>query len=114
MQKKSYVVWIYAMIVLVGGIIGYQTANSLPSLIASTLIAIILAGCGYGIKKGYATAYYASLAVLFFVLAFFGYRFSLAFKFMPAGMMFIITGVVLAYLFANRKQVTCACSKKIS
>jgi uncharacterized membrane protein (UPF0136 family) len=110
MQKKPYLIWAYAVITFIGGIIGYKVAGSLISILASTTIACLLAGCGYGIKKGSAVAYYTTMGILCFVLAFFGYRFSLQFKIMPAGMMLLLTVSLLLYLFATRNQTLSSCS----
>jgi uncharacterized membrane protein (UPF0136 family) len=101
------VVWIYALIVLIGGIVGHAVANSLASLIASSLTAALLLGCGYLIQKGQIWGYYGALLIASLLLTFFTYRFSLSYKFMPAGMMIGLTTMFLAYLLFNLKSVCC-------
>ncbi|CAF23704.1 TMEM14 family protein [Candidatus Protochlamydia amoebophila] len=107
MQGLPKVIWIYAIIVLIGGIVGHAVANSLASLIASSITAAILLGCGYLVHKGQSWGYYGTLLIAGLLLAFFGYRFSLSYKFMPAGLMLVLTTALLAYLLTNLKAFCC-------
>lgn len=107
MQTTSRIIWIYAAIVLIGGMIGYFVAHSTASLIASSIVAILLAGCGYFIHKGHGWAHCAATAISALLLVFFGYRFSLAYKFMPAGLMVIVTACLLVYLLMKSKKNCC-------
>ncbi len=107
MQTTSRIIWIYAALVLIGGMIGHFVAHSPASLIASSIVAILLAGCGYFIHKGQGWAHCAATAISVVLLAFFGYRFSLAYKFMPAGLMVILTACLLVYLLMKGKTSCC-------
>ena len=92
------VLGIYAILVAVGGIIGFVTAKSQPSLIAGLASGVVAAGflvlsyanprLGFGLG--------ALLAAL--LLVFFGWRFSLGRKFMPAGLMTLVSLAVLVLL----------------
>ena len=91
---------IYAALLAVGGIIGFVKARSRPSLIAglasaaAALVALGLSTLGnrFGIPLG------MTLAVVLFV--FFGYRYALqAHKFMPSGMLAVVSLVVLGVMF---------------
>jgi uncharacterized membrane protein (UPF0136 family) len=105
MQKKSLVIGLYAAFVLVGGLIGFFVAHSAASLLASGPIAFFLLGCSIFVRRGSTLAYNLTLGALGCLLLFFGYRFSLHYQFMPAGMMALVTAGVLAYLAASRKSV---------
>lgn len=107
MQTTSRIIWIYAAIVLIGGIIGHFIAHSMVSLIASSIVAILLIGCGYFINKGQGWAHCAATTISALLLAFFAYRFSLAYKFMPAGLMVILTACLLVYLLMKGKKNCC-------
>jgi uncharacterized membrane protein (UPF0136 family) len=88
---------IYAVLLAVGGIIGYTKAASRPSLIAglaSALAAVVALALSFqnarlGMGLGSAVA-----ALL---LLFFGYRFALKTrKFMPSGLLAVVSLAVLA------------------
>lgn len=52
MDPAVWVVAIYGVVSLVGGIIGYVKANSRASLVAGSVSGIVLLVCAYGIKHG--------------------------------------------------------------
>lgn len=107
MKEKSIVICCYATLILIGGIIGHVVANSVASLIASSIFAFILFGCAVFIWKGYVMAYHVATFIVSCLLAFFTYRFFLTYKIAPAGIMAIISGCLAAYLISQRKKVTC-------
>lgn len=105
MKKKSIVIGCYALLILIGGIIGYIVANSLASLIASSVIALILFGCAGLIWKENMIAYQIAITLVACLVAFFTYRFFLSYKLAPGGIMAIISGVLWIYLFTQRKKM---------
>lgn len=115
MQKVSVIVWVYAALVLIGGIIGFFVAHSTPSLVASSLTTLLLLGMGYFIRKGACWAYTATLGILTFLLVFFGYRFYIShWKPFPGGAMVLLTAALLAYLIttAYRARLSGLCHMK--
>src|SRR5271166_3097442 len=91
------VMGVYAVLLAVGGIIGYTKAGSRPSLIAglasavAALLSLMLSlqNTTWGMGLG------AVVAILLAV--FFGYRFVVKTrKFMPAGLLAVVSVVVLA------------------
>ena len=87
---------IYAVLLAVGGIIGFTKAGSKPSLIAGlassvgALLALVLSLQNRTLGMGLACL----LAILLFV--FFGYRYAAKTrKFMPAGLLSVVSLVVL-------------------
>ena len=87
---------IYAVLLAVGGIIGFTKAGSKPSLIAGlasavgALLALVLSRQSPSLGMGLASL----LAILLFV--FFGYRYAAKTrKFMPAGLLSVVSLVVL-------------------
>jgi len=92
---------IYAALLAVGGVVGFIKARSNASLIAGLVSAIAalvalslsLAGSWWGTALG------SLLAIVLFI--FFGYRYAMrSRKFMPAGMMAVVSLIVLAIMMA--------------
>jgi uncharacterized membrane protein (UPF0136 family) len=88
---------VYAVLLAVGGIIGYTKAASKPSLIAglaSALAALVALGLTFqntSLGMGFGAAVAALLCL------FFGYRFAVKTrKFMPAGLLAVVSLIVLA------------------
>ena len=102
MQKKSLIIFIYAVLVLGGGLIGYAVAGSIASIVASSAFATILFITGYLVSIGNKLAYDLTLFVILFLTAFFGYRFFLSYKMMPGGVMSLISALTFGYLIASR------------
>jgi uncharacterized membrane protein (UPF0136 family) len=86
------VLWIYIVLLVIGGCVGYFKAKSKPSLIASVSFAAVLSLCAVDLIF---QDYVADL-LLVALLAVFGARLAKTKKFMPAGMMLILTLVALA------------------
>lgn len=90
------VLWIYIVLLLVGGLIGFLKAGSKVSLITSAISAaalIVTAIPGLftpSLSRGLADVIMAALLVVFAI------RLSKTKKFMPSGLMLAITAVALA------------------
>lgn len=92
---------VYAALLGAGGVMGYLKAGSRPSLIAglasAALALLALGGTFVDPKLGFGAG--AVLAAL--LLAMFAARFAKGRKFMPSGMMILVSGVALALLIAQ-------------
>ncbi len=82
---------VYAIIVFIGGMIGYATAGSSASAISGAVCGVLMLAAGIGTILGKRTAAMLALAITFILDGFFSYRFMLSFSFMPAGMMAVLT-----------------------
>jgi uncharacterized membrane protein (UPF0136 family) len=91
---------IYAVLLAVGGLIGYLKANSRASLIAgsiSALAAITALGLSIGNSR-WGIPLGLILSIVLFLL--FGYRYAVKTrKFMPSGLLAVVSLVVLAVMF---------------
>lgn len=86
-MKPEIVLWIYLVILVAGGIYGFVKAGSAVSLITSLVFGALLALAATGVF-GWIYAGDLILAILVVVFAF---RFQKTRKFMPSGMLAIIT-----------------------
>lgn len=107
MKVKAILVTCYSMLLLVGGIIGFLTANSIASLLTSGSIAIILLVTAFFTAQKKKGAYETAMAVTALVSVFFLYRFLHTYKFAPGGIMAIISCAFLVYLLIgwNKEDV---------
>lgn len=104
MRFTGIIVIIYSILVLMGGLIGYLFADSLPSLIAGTVFGAALFTCGLGILRTSVPAFLTAVALSGVLTAFFGYRYWLTAKLMPAGMMGLISGLIFLLLATTRAK----------
>ena len=86
--------WVYIVLLLVGGTMGLIKAGSKVSLITSAIFAVLLALCALGIIRPF---YFAKIFVGL-LLVVFGIRFAKGRKFMPSGLMLILSALMLAVL----------------
>ena len=94
MTTPQIVLWVYIVLLMLGGLMGFIKAGSKASLIASSAFAAILVLFALNILP---FAYH--WIVLLFLLVFFAMRFGKSKKFMPNGMMVALT--LLALLFTT-------------
>jgi uncharacterized membrane protein (UPF0136 family) len=91
------VLWIYIILLLVGGLIGFLKAGSKVSLItsavsAAALILTTIHGLfGPALARGLADVIMAGLLIVFAI------RLAKTKKFMPSGLMLVTTGLALAF-----------------
>ena len=93
------VLGVYAVLLAVGGVIGYTSAGSRPSLIAGIASAVIAALCLVLSATSSARAGLLGGAILAgLLLVFFGSRFARGRKFMPGGLMTLVSLAVVVVL----------------
>ena len=91
------VLWIYIVLLLIGGLIGFLKAGSKVSLITSAVSAALLILTtipglfGPALARGLADGIMAALLVVFAI------RLAKTKKFMPSGLMLVITILALAF-----------------
>lgn len=104
MKQHAIAIGCYALLNLVGGLIGFFVANSFASLIASAFFSSILFFCVLKIWKGNRMAYDIATSTTLILFLFFTYRFFLTHKIMPAALMSIVSGVLFVYQTMSRKK----------
>ncbi len=92
-MNHNIILWVYLVMLLVGGLIGLIKAGSKASMIASSLfgIPILLSALGILPEK-------VAVGVIAFLLIFFGMKFAKGRKFMPAGFMSVLSLISLLLL----------------
>lgn len=105
MKKAAAVLWIYALLLLIGGLIGYLKAGSLISLGMSSFFGIFITISAFFVwSKNSQRAFYIAASLLICLLAFFAYRFIVTHQIMPAGFMALLTAATLYYIRTLRIQ----------
>ncbi|MGI8967208.1 MAG: TMEM14 family protein, partial [Limisphaerales bacterium] len=90
-MTPNIILWIYIGLLVLGGLVGFLKAGSKMSLIMSVAFAIPLALCAQGTISEPRVAD----VLLGFLLIFFGIRFIKSKKFMPNGLMAILSAAAL-------------------
>jgi len=102
MHTASLVVYVYAALVMLGGVIGYVKARSLPSILGGDVGAVLLAVAGYGMGRGQAWGLPLAVVLILGLLVFFGLRYARLRAFMPGGLMAILSLLALAGVLLTR------------
>jgi uncharacterized membrane protein (UPF0136 family) len=91
-MRPNVVLWIYIVLLLIGGLMGFFKGKSKVSLVMSVAFAVALSLCALDIIF---KAYVADI-LLIALLCVFTARLAKTKKFMPAGLMLIVTILALA------------------
>lgn len=86
-MKPEVVLWIYLVVLLAGGVFGFVKAKSRISLISALVFGALIAAAALG----YLGSVYAGDIVLTVLVVVFAQRFGKTRKFMPAGIMVVLT-----------------------
>jgi uncharacterized membrane protein (UPF0136 family) len=90
---SQVVLWIYIVLLVVGGVLGYMLARSRVSIISASVFALALVLCAeHVIPFGVSTWLLVALLVVF------GVRLASTRRFMPSGLMLVFTGVTLGLI----------------
>ena len=91
-MKPTTVLWVYIVLLVAGGLVGFLKAGSKASLIASVSFAAALILCAIGVIF---QPHVADI-ILAGLLVFFALRLTKTRKFMPNGLMLVLTMAALA------------------
>lgn len=90
-MTPELILWIYIVLLVIGGVIGFVKAKSKPSLIASSIFAVALAMVNLNLVN---IRHLADILLGLLIIVF-AMRYAKTKKFMPAGLMIILTVVTL-------------------
>ncbi len=89
-MKPEVILWIYIVLLIVGGLIGFLKAKSKISLVMSAIFAVLLGICAVEkLRVEWSWGILSFLALIFFI------RLLRTKKFMPSGMMLLVTLVTI-------------------
>ncbi|MBI2987196.1 MAG: hypothetical protein HYY45_10570 [Deltaproteobacteria bacterium] len=103
MRAPGIVILVYGLLVLVGGIVGYTTAESMASLIAGGVFGLGLLASGVGVLRGKDMGFLMAPILTVLLTMFFGYRLVQGGEFMPSGLMTALGLVTVILYFTLRR-----------
>lgn len=102
MSLAAIIVFVYAVLVSLGGIMGFVKARSMPSLIAGEIGFLSLIAAGYGLYKGQTWGLPLAVILIAFLLVFFVIRYVRTRLFLPGGLMSILSLLALMGVLLTR------------
>lgn len=102
MNNRGYLVILYGVLLFVGGLIGHLKAGSYVSLVTGSICGALALLAGFGMVKGWPYSKTSALVLSSVLFLFFLYRFSLSLRFMPSGLMAILSLLVIFMLLVDK------------
>jgi uncharacterized membrane protein (UPF0136 family) len=99
MENTAIEVWVYGVIMILGGIGGFVRVGSKASLISGVGFGLVLLVSGLGVWQGSQSCLVAAEVIALLLLVLFAIRYAKKRRFMPAGMLAVLS-LVAAVMFA--------------
>lgn len=99
MSPATVMTFIYGVLSIIGGAIGYKQAGSKPSLISGAITGVLLLIAGVGLLQGKVWGAWLAIAVTLLLVIVFIYRLIKTKRFFPAGLMVAVGIGTLIALF---------------
>jgi len=96
---------VYAALLGLGGAIGYLKAGSKPSLVAGVASALFAVICLLAVRADPLIGLWLGAGLATLLLIFFGFRFAKSRKFMPSGLMVLVSVLVLVLMVVCSTQI---------
>jgi uncharacterized membrane protein (UPF0136 family) len=100
MENVAIEVWVYGVIMILGGIAGYARVGSKASLISGVGFGLVLLISGIGVWNGSQNSLMAAILIALLLVVLFAIRYAKTRRFMPSGVL-VILSVVAAVLFTR-------------
>ena len=101
MTIATVATFIYGLISLIGGLIGYFQAGSKVSLVSGSISGLLMLICSYLMNQGFKWAFLIAGAITLTLIVVFSIRLQKTAKFMPAGLMIIAGVVTLIFIISQ-------------
>lgn len=105
-QTGQIILYVYAVLLAVGGVMGYVKKGSKPSLIAGLVSAVLAVAAAVVVGTSPQAGLLGGAVLAMLLLGFFGPRFLKGRKFMPAGLMTIVSVIVVVACLAAALPAT--------
>ena len=101
MVKTGSIVLIYGILVFAGGLLGHFKSQSLPSLISGVVFGVLLILSAFAMMQKKDWGWWIALILAFLLDGFFTWRFVKTLKLFPAGIMSLVS-LIMVILLALR------------
>ena len=103
MKASGIVILLFGLLVLGGGIVGYNTAEGMAFLISAATYGFLLLASVLGALRGKIMGFLIAPFLTVLLTAFFGYRLVRSGEFIPSGLMTVLGLVAVILYFALRR-----------
>jgi uncharacterized membrane protein (UPF0136 family) len=94
-QITAIEIWVYGALMILGGIMGFVKVRSKASLLSGVGLGLGLLACGYGVSCGSENSLIVAVVIASLLLVLFAVRFTKTRRFMPAGMLAVLSLVAV-------------------
>ena len=84
-------IWIYGVLMILGGIMGFLKVGSKASLLSGVGLGLGLLATGYGVWRGSTNSLVVAVVIAALLLVLFAIRFAKSRRFMPSGLLAILS-----------------------
>lgn len=95
MKTSGLIIFFYGVLILIGGIMGHHKTGSLASLLSGAIFGLLLLAASVPTFKGKTAGLYTGIFLTLVLDGFFTYRFLHTEKFLPSGLLSLLSLVVL-------------------
>jgi len=107
MKYLTLLICSFGLLIGMGGLIGFFVAGSIASLIAGSTFSFLLLMSGYLMQNNRRLGLISSTFLTISLAGFFSYRYLVTEKFMPSGMMALLSAIVFLVIIANISLKRC-------
>ena len=100
MENAAIEVWVYGVIMILGGIAAFVRVGSKASLISGVGFGLVLLVSGYGVWKGSQNSLIGAIVIASLLVVLFAIRYAKKRRFMPAGMLAVLS-LIAAIVFVQ-------------
>ncbi len=104
MKINAIIFALFGVFIFVGGVIGFRASHSTASLVMGSSFSFLLMISSFAAYKKFLLGYFFGTLLTSILLLFFLFRFYTTLKFMPSGMMALMSFVVLVITFVNNRS----------
>jgi uncharacterized membrane protein (UPF0136 family) len=104
MQNTAIEIWIYGVIMILGGIMGFIKVGSKASLISGVGMGVALLVSGYGVWNSSHDSLVVAVVIAALLVVIFAIRYAKTKRFMPGGMLAILSLLAVAIFGAALKR----------